>query len=387
MMTRISLVLCLCVLSLACGCGSRSGVGDAKKGMAALKDGRTEKAIAHFTAATQRIPNSPELYYHLGLAYLLEGKPKEAEAALQAALDLKPAEGEANILGALGQVAYHQKAYTNALASLQQALAVAPDENTKARILTVMGAVETCCHNYTLAHLYYLRALKHDSQYAPAYYNRATLYQDHFDLLEEALEYLEMFVRMADKKSSQYTLAENRIKRLRSKLAQSPTALANRNRDATRAGTLLQEGVNAHNAKQYPKAIKAYKDALAADPSTHGAAYGLGMLYRQQGMHAEALSAFKTAIEINPTLQENYSNAAELALQLRQPAEASRLLTKGISRSPYNPDTTRLMAQAASAEYKIPEAIAYGEFYLSLIPKNSPDRAAFEKWVQTLKRK
>jgi len=360
-------------------------LGDAKKGMAAFKDGRTEKAIAHFTAATERITNSPELYYHLGLAHLAEGSLGPAQAAFQAALDLEPAEGEANILGALGQVAYHQKAYTNALFTLQQAFAVAPDDATRVRVLTVMGVVETCCQNYSLAHLYYLRALKLDYQYAPAHYNLAILYQDQFDLLEEARDVFEMFVRIADKKSKHYDLADKRLARLRARLAQTSARTSQGN--ATRAGTLIQEAIIANNAKQFPKAIKAYKDALVADPRARAAAYGLGMLYRQQGMNADALSAFKNAIEINPTLQENYSLAAELALQLRQPAEASKILTKAIARSPYNPETIRLMSQAAHAEALIPEAIAYGEFYLSLVPRSNPDRAPFEKWVQTLKKR
>ena len=355
--------------------------------MAAFRDGRMERAIAHFSAATERITNSPELYYHLGLAHLAEGNLAPAQEAFEAALDLKPAEGEANILGALGQVAYHQKAYTNALAMLRQALEVAPDDSTRVRVLTVMGAVEACCQNYSLAHLCYLRALRLDHQHAPAHYNLAVLYQDQFELLDEARDVLEMFVRMADKRSKHYELADKRLQRLRARLAQPSVRTVGRERNATRAGTLLQEAVNAHLARQFPRAIRAYRDALAADPTAHSAAYGLGMLYRQQGQRTEALNAFRDAIDIKPELQESYSLAAEMALQLRQPAEASRILTKAIARSPHNHETVRLMAQAAHAEALTPEAIAWGEFYLELAPQASPDRAPFERWLQTLKRR
>jgi hypothetical protein len=46
-----------------------------------------------------------------------------------------------------------------------------------------------------------------------------------------------------------------------------------------------------------------------------------------------------------------------------------------------------MMAQAAHAQALIPEAIAYGEFYLTLVPRSNPDRAPFETWVQTLKKR
>ena len=385
MMTRISFLLCLCAVALACGCGSRSGLSDAKKGMTAFKDGRYETAIALFSAATERITNSPELYYHLGLAHLEHGNIDAALEALQAALNLNPAENEACILGALAQAAYHQKDFMGALAALGRALTVSPDTDTTVRLLTTMGAVYAAANEYNLAHLCYLRALKLDRSYVPAYYNCSVLYQDQYNLREEALDSLGMFSHLADKKNKKRDKANSRVNRLRMNLTRLSTQPVRR--DSTSAANFLQEGVNAYVAKQYPKAIKAYKDALAADSLTFSAAFGLGEVYVKQGMRAEALEAYNRAIEINPTHQECYAKAAELALQLKQPAEASRLLTKAIARSPYNAESARLMAQAAHADANIPEAIAYGEYYLSLVPEKALGREPFEKWVQQLKKK
>ena len=385
MMTRVSFVFCLCAVALVCGCGSRSGLGAAKKGMAAFREGRYEKAIAHFTAATERISNSPELYYHLGLAHLERGNLEPAQEAFRVALDLDPGEGEANILGALGQVAFRQQDYTNALVSLERALAAARDDGTAVRVLTAMGAVEACRQNPALASLHYLRALRLDRMYAPAYYNLAVLYQDQCGLYEEARDCLGMFMSVADKKEKKREMAEKRVNRLKTKLERD-AASANPRRDSTRAASLMQEGVSAYIAKQYPKAIKAYKDALAADPLTFSAALGLGTAYRQQGMRADALEAFRRAAEINPADQDSYYQAADLALQLRQPDEAVRLLTQAIARSPYNPASVRLMALACHAQGRVPEAAAYGAFYLALAPEAEPDRASFERWVQSLKR-
>ncbi|MCL1920314.1 MAG: tetratricopeptide repeat protein [Kiritimatiellaeota bacterium] len=385
-MTRISFVF-LCAVALVCGCGSRSGLSDAKKGMAAFKDGNHEKAIRYFTAATERITSSPELYYHLGLAYLAHGDVKDARDAFEAALNLSPVENEANILGGLAQAAYHLKDFKAALAALEHALAVSPDDGTAVRLLTAMGAVQASNQNYSLAHLYYLRALKMNFSHAPARYNLSVLYQDQYDLKEEAFDNFKLFMGTADAKDKKRDKVENRINRLRTNLDRMAAARPAPQRNATRAGVLLQEAVNAHIARQHSRAVKAYKDALEADPLTFSAAYGLASLYRQQGNRAEALETFKIAIDINPTHQDSYAKAADMALQLRQPDEAVRLLTKALARSPNNPETARLMAQAAAAKRNGLEAAAYGEFYLSLIPKDSPDRAEFEKWVNTLKKK
>jgi len=388
MMTRISVVCFVCVFGLACGCGSRSGLSAAKKGMAALRDGHNEKAIAYFTAATERNPSSPELYYHLGLAHLKQGNIEPAQKAFQMALDLEPAELKAHVLGGLGQVAFHQKEYARAFAALGQALQIAPDDETRVRVLATMGIVETYCQNYSLARLHYLRALHLDQKYAPARYNLSVLYQDQYGLVAEALDEFGMFLHsLGEKDTNRRDIAEKRIVRLRAKLDQA-VARTEVRRNATRAATLLEDGKNAQASRQYPRAIAAYKSALAADPLAYEAAYELGRVYRLQGMRAEALEAFKKASELyHPMQQECSCQAAELALQLRQPAEALMILNQAIARSPYNPAALKLAALAYQAEAQIPEAIAYGEFYLSIAPGSEPDRAAFEQRIQALKQR
>ena len=390
MMTRISLVFCLCGITFACGCGSRSGQNAAKKGMAAFKDGRNEKAIAYFTAATERITNSPELYYHLGLAHLKHGNLDLAQQAFQTALGLEPVEEAtpASILGSLGQVNFHQKEYAHALTALDRALTSTTNDAARVRLLTTLGVIEAYRENHSLARLHYLRALRADRTYAPALYNLSVLYQDQYGLIEEALDNLEMFVRMVDKKDRKHEVARNRITRLQAKRDQAADRPPPR-RDSARAASLLQDGMNAQFARppQPARAITAYKSALAADPLTFHAAYGLGNLYRQQRMYAEALDAFKKASDINPPHQDCYCQAAEMALQLRQPAEAAKILSKAIARSPYNPASLKLMAQTAHAQARVPEAIAYGEFYLSILQDNKLDRdAPFERWVRDLKK-
>lgn len=378
-------VLCLIAMGL-CGCGSRSGLSSAKRGMTAFKEGQFEKAIEDFTYATSRITNSPELYYNLGVAQLELGQFPQAQAAFSEALKLNPDYSDA--LACMGQIELQQNNLAAASDLLEKALAASATPDAKARVLTSMGLVEAGRKRFDLSRLYYLRAIKENRKYDPAYYNLATLYRDDFKLKEEALDTFELFVRIANPKNRYYEKAMNNIKPLRNNLertrANEPDVIR---RDSPKAAKLLQEGVTAYAMKQYTKAIKCYKDALAADPLTFSAAYGLGKVYQQQGLRSEARDAFQRASEINPNNQDCYCQAADLSLQLRQYSEAAKTLDKAIARSPFNPLSAKLMAKLRYAEGRYPEARLYGEFYLSLIPPKDPGRAAYEKWVNILPKK
>lgn len=155
-------------------------------------------------------------------------------------------------------------------------------------------------------------------------------------------------------------------------------------RDPAAASKLLQDGIAAQSAKQFSKAIKAYREALAADPLTFNAAFGLGMLYKRQGLKSEALEAFKRAASISPGHQDSYHQAAELAMQLRRYDDAEKILDRAIARSPYNPVSADLMARIRYAEMRFAEARVYGEFYLSLLRENDKNRPIYEKWVKSL---
>jgi tetratricopeptide (TPR) repeat protein len=350
--------------------------------MAAFKENNFPKAITHFSRATKRITDSPELYYNLGLAHFREGNMEPAQAAFSAALELQPGHGES--LACMGQVAYLQNDLPKAQACLEQALE-AVSEASRGRVLTALALAESARERHDIARLHLLRALQADRRYAPAYYNLASLYRDKFNLREDALDNFEIFVRLVDKKDAHYEKAINNAKRLRLNLERTRAEeLDGVRRDPSAAAKLLQEGVRQQLAKQYSKAIKAYRDALAADPFTFSAAFGLAMVYKAQGQKAEAVEAFKRAAEISPNHQDSYFQAAELALQLKHMAEAAKILDRAIARSPYNPANAELMARVRYAETRLPEARAYGEFYLSLLPANDKNRAPYEKWVKAL---
>lgn len=371
------------LLALVCGCGYQSGQSAAQEGAAAFKENNFPKAIAFFTRATKRITDSPELYYNLGLAHFREGNMEPAQAAFNAALELQPGHGES--LACLGQIAYLQNDLPKAQSCLEQALAAVASDESKARVLTALALTESGRERHDIARLHLLRAMQADRRYAPAYYNLASLYRDKFNLREEALDNFEIYVRLVDKKDPHYEKAVNNAKRLRLNLERTRAEeLDGVRRDPATAAKLLQEGMKQQIAKQYGKAAKAYRDALAADPYTFSAAFGLAITCKALGQKAEAVEAFKRAAEISPTHQDSYFQAAELALQLKHMAEAAKILDRAIARSPFNPANAELMARIRFAETRLPEARAYGEFYLSLLAPDDKNRAPYEKWVKSL---
>lgn len=384
-MIRTHTFLCSAAfLALVCGCGYQSGQSAVQEGAAAFKQNNFPKAISCFTRATKRITDSPELYYNLGLSHFREGNMEPAQAAFHAALELKPGYGEA--LACLGQIAYLQNDLAKAQTCLEQALSAVASDESKARVLTALALAESGRERHDLARLHLLLAMKTDRRYAPAYYNLASLYRDKFNLREEALDHFEIFTRLVDKKDAHYEKAVNNAKRLRLNIERTRAEeLDGVRRDPAAAAKLLQEGMKQQMAKQPAKAVKAYRDALAADPLTFSAAFGLAMVYKAQGQKAEAVEAFKRAAEISPNHQDSYFQAAELALQLKHTAEAAKILDRAVARSPYNPANAELMARIRFAELRLPEARAYGEFYLSLLSAEDRKRAAlYEKWVKGL---
>jgi tetratricopeptide (TPR) repeat protein len=369
---------------LAGGCGSDSGQSALRRGMAAFDEKNYPEAIASLTRASQRITDSADLYYHLGCAYLQKGELDPAAAAFHAAFELDPQHGET--LAGLGQLAYYTKELPKAQTFFRQALAarISSDE-ARASILNGLALAEEALKRNDLARLHLLRAQQANRRYAPSFYNLASLYLNAYNLREEALDQFELYVRIADKSDPYREKAQNHIKRLRANVERAKAEeLDALRRDPGVAAHLLHEGIQAQSEKRFAKAVKSYRDALVADPLTFNASFGLGVLYRHQNQPAEALEAFKQAAAINPGHQDSYAQAAGLALQLRRYDEAERILDRAIARSPYNPVSADLMARIRYAQTRLPEARAYGEFYLSLLRADDKNRDAYAKWVGAL---
>jgi len=352
--------------------------------MAAFGEKNYPEAITCLTEASKRITDSPDLYYHLGCAHLLNGELDPAAVAFQAAFNLNPKHGET--LAGLAQLAYYTNQLPRARVFFREALeAETASDESRASILTGLALTEAALGHNDQARLCLLRAQRVSRRYAPAYYNLGALYLSTYSLREEALDQFELFVRLADPASPYQEKARKQISRLRVAVDRAKAEeLDALRRDPDLAARRLHEGIDAQIARQFPKALKCYREALAADPLAFNAAFGLGKLYRDLKQPAEALEAFKRAAAINPAHQDSQLQAAALAVQLKRYDEAERILDLAIARSPFTPESADLMARIRYAQGRYAEAREYGQFYLSLLSAEDKGRAAYEKWVNAL---
>ena len=86
--------------------------------------------------------------------------------------------------------------------------------------------------------------------------------------------------------------------------------------------TLIQDGNNARDDRNYSAAETAYQRARAIKPKDSRAVYGLGNLYSDQQRWEEAEAAYRTALQIDP--KEAFTHVA-LSYVLTQPLSAPNL--------------------------------------------------------------
>ncbi|MGA8766321.1 MAG: tetratricopeptide repeat protein [Candidatus Acidiferrales bacterium] len=86
-------------------------------------------------------------------------------------------------------------------------------------------------------------------------------------------------------------------------------------------------------AKDYPKAEQAYRQAIAADPEDPGHRHGLAQALLSEDKYAEALEQFNKLSELEPGTSENFLRAAQLYRRLGQfdQAEASLARAKQLA--------------------------------------------------------
>lgn len=379
-MKRTCLVLGLLLSLAAAGCGAFSPRRAVRDGEAALKDRNYELAVKHFNRAARRLPNDATLHYNLATAHFLLGSFVPAEAALKQVLALEPGNLSARELQ--GQIALYRGEWAKARGIFIELLAAAPSD--RAHFLTLLSNVERGAARYDLARVRLLQAVKADWKYAPAHYNLAMLYRDHFSLTDEAADEFELYRRMAlssDPRQADAAKALEALRRTQKASLRIPPPAERR--DADTAAARVREGDRASATRSWPRAEKAYRDALAADSQCAAAALGLGQVLLGQGDYRRALDAFRQATVLNPGYADAFYQGALAALELKDLHEAGRLLNQAAAKWPDRYGFFALLATLRSAENNPNGARAYGEYYLQTAPAGE-QRKRYEVWLATL---
>jgi tetratricopeptide (TPR) repeat protein len=96
----------------------------------------------------------------------------------------------------------------------------------------------------------------------------------------------------------------------------------------------FNEGVNRSMAGDHQAAIQAFDKVLGQDARHIPALSSKGFSLARLGRPAEALHCFEQAIELDPSVADNYRHAALCQLELDEPEEAATLLERAFQLNP-----------------------------------------------------
>ena len=366
---------------LAGGCGQWASRRAMERGLAALHQGDNATAAKQFERAARHVAvaDAPALYYNLGTAEYNLGRLDDARKAFETALELAP--GDRDSMVYLGQIHLKRQEWSEAARLFEDAGAGRPPD---ARLLVFLAEAADGAGRRDAARLYLIRALRADRSYAPAVYDLACLYRDKYMLPVEALDGFEIFVRTADQQDARVEKAKASIARLKQVLEHMPPPVApGVKRDLAAAQKLVAEGDRQRLARQSSKAEKAYHDALTADPGSHDATAGLGLVLKAKGDAAGALKMLLRAANLEPLRPTTMIEGAQLAMGLKDYPTAARLLDRAIARWPTQAPCYAWLAQVRHAEGHPAEARLYAAYYVLLAPAGA-ERDRYEAWLRTL---
>ena len=92
---------------------------------------------------------------------------------------------------------------------------------------------------------------------------------------------------------------------------------------------MLQQGVAAHNAGNPQEAERLYRAILQVQPKHPDANHNLGLIAVSMDQSGVALPLFKSAIDVNPNIEQFWLSYIEALIAERQFENAKRALKKG----------------------------------------------------------
>ena len=91
---------------------------------------------------------------------------------------------------------------------------------------------------------------------------------------------------------------------------------------------MLQQGVAAHNAGNPQEAERLYRAILQVQPKHPDANHNLGLIAVSMGQSGVALPLFKSAIDVNPNIEQFWLSYVEALIVERQFENAKQALKK-----------------------------------------------------------
>jgi tetratricopeptide (TPR) repeat protein len=271
------------------------------------------QAVAGYQAAVKLMPEVPELYSNLGIAYYYHKDYDQAIQALQQALKGKPGLEGANFF--LGMAYVRTARFQQSIKPLEKALSLNP-KIREAYINLSSSYVEIGRKEDALRVLD--RAEKVFPDDVEILYSLGTL---HYQLM------FEIYGKMARLAPNSYRYDE-------------------------------VMGRSFEERQEFPGAIAEFQDAIKDNPRAPGLHYELGNVYWLQGHYPEARREFETELEISPEDYRSIWKIGNSYVQERQYDKALPYLQKAISEKPdlggAIEDLGKLYVESNDGEHAIP---------------------------------
>ena len=217
-----------------------------------------------------------------------------------------------------------------------------------------------------------LMELRHNRTNTVARCRLGVIYRDFYDFKNEALGEFELFVRLSSNSDSEYArVVRDVIPDLRAKIARSAEERLNANsRNPIKASALLAEGSALEAKHDAVSAMKKYEAALVEDPLADLAALAIARLNgrnaRSEKEIHEALAMYRMAIDLNPSKQASYREAATFAYQHQRWNSTVAILDRALANFPACHEFLDMMIAALTKLEDIELAEAWRRFRLSI---------------------
>lgn len=295
---------------------------------ALLQAGRHAEAEKLGQALQLRHGKSAQAAYLLGLAVLLQGRPRDAVPHLRRAVEHDGAMAPA--LYNLGFALERLERLEEALAVYRQTVAVAPNladaHNNLGNVLQKLGR-----HDEALAAFEKAAALQ---PYAAAFQmNRGNVLCE-LERFEEGAAAYEKALRLEPTLVDAYGKLALALPRL-DRYEELVTLLQGAIEKWPDSFELHQSmGHALRHLARYEPAIEAYRRAVALKPADVALLKDLGVALKDAGRHEAALDTFRRALELQPDFDAAFSAAAGTLLDMGRHSEALARYREGLARKP-----------------------------------------------------
>jgi tetratricopeptide (TPR) repeat protein len=139
------------------------------------------------------------------------------------------------------------------------------------------------------------------------------------------------------------------------------------------------QGKQLYEAKDYHKALEAFRDSVKADPKYASAYNYLGLTYKQLGLYDEAAQAYVKAIQLKPQNYVFLFNMGMLMYVANSYDNAATAFRKAIQIKPEDADCHYMLGKTYAQQGNIPASMREYNILQKLDPKLGKDLARFLK--------